>query len=227
VRTPPPTHEQNTVLDAHIAGFLEHLVSERGLSPNTLRAYERDLRHWTMATGATDLEDLAPERLERYLIALARQGDLAPASVSRRRAALAAFCRYLVLEGRLEVSPLDRVEGHTRPERRLPHFLTPDEIARLLDAPDRTTPRGRRDAALLELMYASGLRVSEVVALRRSDVDSARGLVRVRRGKGDKERLVPVAESALRAVVAYLNDGGPHPPSPVLLSPSGGEGAEG
>src|SRR5262249_41277785 len=145
--------------------------------------------------------DLTPAGVERYLARL-RHENLKSASVARKRAALSSFCRYLVREGALDDNPVAFVEGTTRPEQKLPHVLTATEVARLLNAPDRRTARGRRDAALLELMYASGLRVSELVGLRVGDVDERRGLLRVR-GKGGKERLVPVARPALEALAGY------------------------
>ena len=206
---------------AQIRLFLQHLSAERGLSSNTTAAYGRDLAQWAAATTGSRAGDLAAPALEGYLGSLRRSG-LAPASVARKRAALAAFCRYLVGQGRLSDDPFAAMEGVTRPERRLPRVLSADEVARLLAAPARGTPKGRRDAALLELMYASGLRVSEVAALRWSDVDAKRGLLRVR-GKGGKERLVPVGAPAMATLAAYRS---PNPPSPFPRREGGawGEG---
>ena len=196
-------------LTAQIRRFLEHLSAERGLSPNTTAAYGRDLAQWAAATKGMWAAELTGACLEGYLGVLRRSG-LAPASVARKRAALASFCRYLIGEGRLSDDPFAAMEGVTRPERRLPRVLSTEEIARLLAAPDPRTPKGRRDAALLELMYASGLRVSEVAALHWADLDAKRGLVRVR-GKGGKERMVPVGAPALAALAAY------RPPTPHRL----------
>jgi Site-specific recombinase XerD len=176
--------------------FLDYLHAERGLSRNTTAAYRRDLTQW-FAEG----RDLTPDAVEAHLAELRRRG-LAPASIARKRAALSSFCRWLVGEGALDANPVAAVEGVTRRERKLPSVLSPGDVARLLAAPDRSTPRGRRDAAILELLYASGLRVSEAAALRVGDVDTARGLLRVR-GKGNRERLVPVNRSALAALAAY------------------------
>lgn len=179
--------------------FLLYLGGERGLSPNTLAAYRRDLDQW-QAVGPPVL---SPDALEVYLARL-RQNGLASASIARKRAALSSFCRYLVGEGVLGENPFALVEGVTRPTQRLPRVLSPGQIARLLAAPDPATPRGRRDRALLELMYASGLRVSEVAGLRVGDVDVKNGVLRVR-GKGGRERLVPVGAPALEALAAYRN----------------------
>ncbi len=193
--------------ERQLAAYFEYLVAERGLSASSITTYRRDLKDlaaWAKPANAPFADALAPERLESYLASVRRAG-LANATIARKRAALGSFCRYLIGEGILSANPLDRVEGSTRPERRLPHVLGTNEVSRLLAAPDRTTPRGRRDAALLELLYGAGLRVSEVVALRAGDVDTRRGLVRVRRGKGAKERLVPIGAPALVALEAYLS----------------------
>jgi integrase/recombinase XerD len=208
----------NRDVQAQIRAFLDYLRGERGLSANTESAYRRDLTQWLASNN-----DLTPSGVERYLTLLRRDG-LAPASVARKRAALSSFCRYLAGEGVLDANPVAAVEGTTRIERRLPHVLTPAQVARLLNAPDPTTPRGRRDRAFLELMYASGLRVSEVTHLRVGDVDVKRGLLRVK-GKGNKERLVPVAHPALVALNAHLkqsNHGQSDPRAWVFAGRGGG-----
>ena len=211
-----------TIFERQLAAYFEYLVAERGLSASSVMTYRRDLIHWAAWAKPENgplADALTPEPLENYLASVRRAG-LSNATVGRKRAALGSLCRYLVGEGVLAANPLDVVEGSTRPERRLPHVLGQDEISRLLAAPDRATPRGRRDAALLELLYGAGLRVSEVVALRAGDVDDKRGLVRVRRGKGAKERLVPVGAPALAALEAHL---AARPHSPARRP--GGEGA--
>jgi integrase/recombinase XerD len=184
-------------LQQRLTAFLEHLRGERGLSANTLDAYERDLKQW-MATE----NDLSPSGVERYLAAL-HGAKRKNASIARKRASLSSFCRYLVQEGVLTENPAAQLEGTTRKEHKLPRMLTPGEIARLLNAPNRHTERGKRDTALLELMYAAGLRVSEAVNLRYGEVDFQRGLLRIR-GKGGKERQVPLAEPALIALQAHI-----------------------
>lgn len=183
-------------LSANIEDFLSHLRGERGLAENTAMAYRRDLTQWRGAGF-----NLTPQGVEAYLAMLRRDG-LASASIARKRAALSSFCRYLVREGALDDNPVGLVDGATRPEQKLPHVLSVGEAARLLSAPDPTTARGRRDRALLEIMYAAGLRVSEAASLRVGDVDTRRGLVRVR-GKGGKERLAPLGKPALAALEAH------------------------
>lgn len=199
-------------LQRQISAFLQHLGGERGLSVHTTGAYRRDLFQW-LSTG----NDLTPSGVERYLASLRREG-LAPASVARKRAALSSFCRFLTGEGILHDNPVAQVDGLTRPERLLPHVLSAEDVAKLLVAPDPKTPRGRRDRALLEVMYASGLRVSETASLRVGDIDEKRGLVRVR-GKGGKERIVPIARAALKALAdhrAGLPEGGRDARAPLF-----------
>ena len=191
-----PSHDS---LPGYIDAFLAHLMGERGLSANTTDAYRRDLAQW-LATG----NDLSSDGVERYLGGLKRD-KLAPASVARKRAALSSFCRYLAAEGILSTNPVGAVEGVTQREQRLPHVLSRGDVTRLLQTPDKETAGGRRDRALLELMYASGLRVSEAVTLRVGDMDARRRTLRVR-GKGGKERLVPISQSALDAVERHQHD---------------------
>lgn len=179
-----------------IESFLSYQRVERGASENTVAAYRRDLAQW-----AQQEFPLSITGIERYLAFLLREG-MKSATIARKRAALSSFCRFLAMEGRLEENPVALVDGATRGRLSLPHALTAGQIARLLAAPDGATPKGRRDTALLELMYASGLRVSEVIALRVGDMDVKRGFLRVR-GKGNRERLVPVSKQALKALAAY------------------------
>jgi integrase/recombinase XerD len=183
-----------------IAAFLSHLNAERGLSENTLSAYERDLRHWDAISGR-----LTRVALEAYLTQLRGSGLSAP-SVARKRATLSSFAQFLVREGTLESNPVRLLAKTTRPPQRLPKVLSTTEVARLLAAPDRTTKSGRRAVALLEVLYASGLRVSEAAGLCWGDLDNEQGLLRVR-GKGDKERLVPIALIAMAALNAIRPEG--------------------
>ncbi|WP_309707799.1 tyrosine-type recombinase/integrase [Armatimonas sp.] len=169
-----------------IDDFLMHLRAERGLSENTALAYRRDLAQWEKSQLP-----LTSEGIERYLAQLHTAG-LAPASVARKRAALSSYCRFLSREGELETNPVAVAASLTRPERKLPHTLTTTQLLELLRAPDRTTAKGRRDAALLELLYAGGLRLSEAQHLRWGDLDSKQGTILVQ-GKGGKERHVPLA----------------------------------
>ena len=188
-------------VDEQIAAFLRFLGSERGAAINTVAAYRRDLSQWQERTNG----DLSPVGVERFLVSLYNDG-VKPASVNRKKAALSAFAKYLVGEGVLAQNPVARVEGAARQEKPLPHVLTAAQTGTLLAAPDRTTLRGRRDAAFLELLYATGLRVSECCDLRVGDIDTKDAVVRVTSGKGGKERRVPVGKPALSALASYRAD---------------------
>jgi tyrosine recombinase XerC len=187
--------------------FLRVLESERGLSAHTLRAYGRDLRHFQTFLGTEGLSDWAAVNVEigrRYLSRLAAQQSRA--TVARRLSALRAFYRFLLREGRVARNPLAAIRT-PRQGRRLPRFLTPEQVRALLESPDPATPEGMRDRAILEVLYGSGLRVSELVALRTSDAIGGREL-RVT-GKGRKERVVLLTAAAREALDAYLERGRP------------------
>jgi integrase/recombinase XerD len=188
--------------------FLEHLVVERGLAQNSLEAYRRDLSRYSAFLTARRKQVTALDRAEvpRYLLAL-REAGLGPRSVARHLSAIRQFHRFLVREGHAREDPTSHVES-PRPWRRLPTVLSTQEVDCLL-APGRpATPRGLRDRAMLEVLYASGLRVSELVGLRLADLNLAAGVLRVL-GKGSKERLVPLGDAALESLQAYLADGRP------------------
>lgn len=201
--------------ERHREEFLEYLRVERGSSENTLAAYRRDLTEWEELRLP-----LTPAGVEKYLTTLRRTG-MKDTTVARKRAALSSFCRYLAMEGVLDDNPVAVVETGTRTHRPLPRFLTSTQTAALLAAPDIATRRGRRDAALLALMYASGLRVSEVATLRMGDINEKQGLIRVR-GKGGRERQVPVAQGALAALADHRRDLPPTRDPKAFLFPAPG-----
>ena len=177
--------------------FFDYLSGERGLAKNTLAAYRRDLMQWT----ALRLP-LTPEGIEEGLARLRGEG-LGSASLERKKACLSTYAKWLVREGRLSENPVSQVEGAARRELKLPKTLSAESVARLLAAPDPQAALGRRDAAFLEVLYASGLRVSEASRLTRGDIDFERGRVRVT-GKGGRERLVPLGRPARDALLVYL-----------------------
>ncbi len=195
--------------DPDLDMFLEHLVVERGLRQNSLEAYQRDLVRYVTYLTDRGKQVTAVDRAEvpRYLLAL-RDAGLDPRSVARHLSAIRQFHRFLVREGRADEDPTAHLEG-PRPWQRLPGVLSSEEVDRLLAAREDATPQRLRNRAMLELMYASGLRVSELVGLRLGDVDLRLGIVRVI-GKGDKERLVPVGDAAAGSLRVYLADGRPH-----------------
>ncbi len=189
-------------------GFLEYLVVERGLRQNSLEAYQRDLTRYLTYLRGRHREAVSLDRTEvpRYLLAL-RDAGLSPRSVGRHLSAIRQFHRFLVSQKMTTEDPTSHLEA-PRPWRRLPGVLSSEEVERLLAVRDRATPQGVRNRAMLELMYASGLRVSELVGLRLGDVDLNLGIVRVL-GKGDKERLVPVGDAAADSLRVYLKEGRP------------------
>jgi integrase/recombinase XerD len=175
--------------------FLSYMQVEKGLARNSLESYGRDLarlKAWAEAQGQ-DIGDLERADLRRWIADLSREG-LSPASVSRAVSAARGLFRFLMLDGHIQKHPaedLNTPQGGTH----LPRFLTEEEMERLLSAPDISTDEGLRDRAMLELMYAAGLRVSELVGLKRADLLLDAGLV-VCHGKGSKERRVPIGKSA-------------------------------
>ncbi|HTZ76418.1 MAG TPA: site-specific tyrosine recombinase XerD [Stellaceae bacterium] len=193
----------------HVEAFLEMLAAERGAAPLTIEAYRSDLEHLggVLARGGSTIDAAGARDLRRYLGTLAR-ADLAPRSVARRLSALRQFYRFLVVDGVRRDDPTLGLDG-PRPGRPLPKTLGEDEIAALIAAAGRdTTPEGVRLHCILELLYASGLRISELVRLPLAAArEDARFLLV--RGKGGKERLVPLGDPARAALRAY-RDCRPH-----------------
>lgn len=185
--------------------FLEHLLVVKGLSENTLAAYASDLGHFLgfLASRGADPADVNNDTLFLYLMHERRQG-LASRSLARRLSALRGFYDFLREERLLTESPAQHLENPKLP-RRLPEVLSQEEVAALLAQPDVTDKLGARDRAMLELLYAAGLRVSELVNLRPLDYDPQSGLLRIF-GKGSKERLVPIHFAAQACLDAYLRD---------------------
>lgn len=194
----------NTVNEAVIDRFLDALWLEQGLSENTLTAYRTDLRHcqrWLQQKQALPLEQAAAGDLLAYLAAL-HAGSARTAA--RRLSSLRRFYAWLVREGQIDADPTARIQA-PRLGRSLPKSLTEAEVEALLGAPDTGTSLGLRDRAMLEILYATGLRVSELVTLQIAQVNLRQGVVRVS-GKGNKERLVPLGEEALNWLQQYLEE---------------------
>ncbi|MCL6595613.1 MAG: site-specific tyrosine recombinase XerD [Firmicutes bacterium] len=201
--------------------FLEYLRVERGLAANTLESYGRDLRQFAAyverraaaraaaggaaaAEGEDDGEGVSRATVVAYLLELESTGK-AMATIARRLAALRAFYQFLVRERRVARDPTEDLSS-PRLRRRLPRVLTVEEVERILAQPDASTAPGLRDRAMLELLYATGIRVSELTALNTEDVDLEGALVRCV-GKGNKERIIPMGAAAVEAVRAYLRHG--------------------
>lgn len=198
-----------------IREYLHYLAVEKGLARNTLEAYRRDLAsfHNFMksrahpASGAQPgADDVDQATVVLYLRELSRQG-LSSATIARRLAAVRGFFAFLEVEGRVRRDPTRNL-GTPKLPRRLPKALTEHEVSAIIDCADARGPAGLRDAAMLELIYAAGLRVSELCSLRVHDINFEAGYVRCT-GKGSKERIIPLGEQALEKVRAYLEDGRP------------------
>ena len=213
--------EAERLLDRYIAG----LRGRRNLSPYTLRNYTTDLHHFFDFLDERGGSAVAVDKLvlREYLSSLVASG-LASASVTRKVSTLRSFYRHLGEEGKLEADPMLGVRGPRR-ERRLPTFLTQEQIDALIASADGDTPKGLRDRAILELLYAAGLRVSEVVSLDVAAIDLGEREIRVL-GKGSRERMVLMGEPAQKALERYLADGRPglvqRPATALFLNRAGG-----
>jgi integrase/recombinase XerD len=191
-----------------VLDFLAYLEFERGLSRNTLEAYRSDLLQFGRFLEKRELSALTVRSrdLSDFLAGLTSSGGAAsPATIHRKAACLRSFYRHLRREGILENDPTASLSAPRR-GRKLPQVLTRGEVDRLLAQPKGTDPSALRDRALLELMYACGLRASEAIGLEVADLDLEEGVVRAR-GKGSRERIVPAGQSALRAARTYLERG--------------------
>jgi integrase/recombinase XerD len=176
--------------------FLTYIQVEKGLAQHSIASYERDLTRlqaWATQNGK-DLPELARADLRKWIASLSREG-LAPTSIARAISSTRGFYKFLMLDGHIKQHPAEDLDTPQRFSY-LPKFLTEEEINRLFAAPDVSTPDGVRDRAILETMYAAGLRVSELVNLKQADVDLLAGLI-VCHGKGSKERFVPLGKSAI------------------------------
>src|SRR5215213_7160311 len=215
-----------------VLDFLAYLEFERGLSRNTLEAYRGDLLQLGrfLAERHVSALDASPADVSDFLTQLAT-GDAdhrgaSPATIHRKSACLRSFYRHLRREGLRESDPTASLSAPRR-GRKLPQVLTRGEVERLLTRPRGDEPTALRDRALLELMYACGLRASEAIGLEVADVDLEDGVLRAR-GKGSKERIVPVGQSALAAVRIYLQGGRPQlvkrrPESRLFVNFRGGQ----
>jgi integrase/recombinase XerC len=193
-------------MHAAISQFLRFLSVERNAAELTIKSYREDLTsladYLTQACGRTPAPaEVTPLDLRGYVSALHEAG-YAKSSVARRLASLRTFYKFAQREGLAESNPA-RPLRNPRPDRKLPHFLSTDEIGRLLQAPPATTAQGLRDRAILETMYSAGLRVSEAVGMNDSDLDLAEGIVRIR-GKGRRERLAPIGSFAAKAIQRWV-----------------------
>lgn len=208
-------------IDEAIGLFTDHLALERGLAPNTIKAYATDLARLSerlVDEGVEDVEDVELTMLSSHLISRLDDG-LKTRSLARNVVSIRRLFHFLLAEGYLAEDPAATLEVPPAPKT-LPKVLTESEVEALLDAPDRSTAEGDRDIAMLELLYATGLRVTELVKLPVTGLNLDVGFVRVV-GKGSKERVVPLGEVASDAIRHHLGDGRPR-----LLAAAGGAPSE-
>ena len=195
-------------ISSTIAAFLTHVRVERGLSANTVTAYRRDLVKFDdfAKRRKLTLESVSRDNLVEFLASLYRQ-KLESRTVARHLVTLRNFFRFAQLQELIATDPSLNLES-PKIRRSLPGYLRLEEIERLLAQPDDKTPLGLRDHAMLDVLYSTGLRVSELISLRVMDLDTAVGCIRCI-GKGDKERIVPIGKKALALVERYLRDARP------------------
>ncbi len=196
-------------LKGYIRDFIEYLRLNRNASDHTARAYESDLAQFLTAAAqgrprpSLEAIDFSPDNVRLYLGSLYRDG-VSRASAARKLAAVRSFARWLRREGIVDEDP-SALAATPKREQKIPVHLSIEEMAKLLETPDRSAPLGRRDQAILELFYASGLRLSELVGLDLDDLNLNGRIVRVL-GKGRKQRLVPMTATAADAIRTYLSD---------------------
>jgi integrase/recombinase XerD len=189
-------------LPDHSHDFLASIGAERGLSPNTVLAYRRDLAQYAETIAASD--GVVDATTVQKHMALMREKGLADTSIARKYASIRSYHRFLVIEGLSTDDPTVGIGAPQRPSS-IPKALSIDEIALILDQPDTTNAIGRRDSAVLEMLYATGCRVSELTAVDQLDVDPETRTVLLT-GKGNKQRLVPLGSYALSAIERWLPD---------------------
>ena len=192
-------------MNSCIDRFIEHISVEKGLSLNTISAYSGDLikfSEFLTLAGVSSVNDIDEEHIISFLEAL-EQEEISTRSRVRYLSSLRNFFQFLVNEGHRDTNPMALLES-PKFLTRLPKYLTTDEVGELLSAPITETAAGLRDRAMLEVMYASGLRVSELVGLKLGDINFDMGFI-VARGKGNKERIVPLGEEALKWIKLYCD----------------------
>lgn len=203
-------------MDALIESFIAYLSAVRRVAPLTVKAYAEDTSQfvaWAEERGVTQVDSVDKTLLKEYMAELTEKQKLARASIARKAATMRAFFRFLQKRGIVAHSPAANLVTPKR-QAGLPKFLSEEAVSALIQAPDTNLPDGLRDRAILEILYASGVRVSELAALDISDFAESEttpgeGTLRIRRGKGGKERMALLGQAAVSALKTYLNAGRP------------------
>lgn len=191
----------------NLLSFIHYLTVERGLSKNTLLSYERDLKpflQYLLDSGMTDVNQVHRQHIMTYLVGLKEAGK-ATSTLSRNMASIRSFFQFLLRDDKIELDPSVHLET-PKIERRLPKVLSMNEVELLLQAPQESTPFGQRDRAMLELLYATGIRVSELISLTLDDVHLQLGFIKCM-GKGSKERIIPLGSLAIQSIDTYITRG--------------------
>ncbi len=191
------------MFEAYLDDFLQHLRLERGASANTMLAYRRDIMGFAKTTGAKEPREVSGSLVSGYFGKLNAHGSR-PATLARKISSLKQFFDYLKEQGRVTENPA-QLYSAPKISRYHPDYLSPREIEKIIKSIDITKAQGKRDRAIIELLYGSGLRLSELQSLHIDDIEFEAGFVRVM-GKGSKQRLVPLGDFAKTAVLEYLQD---------------------
>ena len=204
----PGPSERLRLIRAEIVEFIEYVRVERGLAANSVSGYRRDL---TRFAGYVEQRGLTLQSIQRedirHFLATLYKGNLSARSVARYLVSLRGFFHFLRREGKVQSEVTSEIDS-PQIGRSLPKFISFEEVESLLKTPSLATPSGLRDKAMLELLYATGMRVSELTGIGHGDLDAGLGILRCL-GKGNKERLIPVGRDALQAVEAYMRQGWP------------------
>ena len=204
--------------DANLRSFLNYLYIEKGLSQNTVKAYEVDLLafiSWITANTNTDVINIKEDNINKYISYLFKT-KLKSSSVNRKISSIKSFYLFLIKKNIVNTSPISEVIS-PKQEKYLPSSMSEDEVDKLLNSPDSNIKIEKRDKAMIEMLYATGMRISELVNLKITDVDMQRCVVKVL-GKGSKERLIPFGEQAYEALNNYLSDRDKSSSKEVFLS---------
>jgi integrase/recombinase XerD len=193
-------------MDQWLDQFLHYLIVEKGLSKNTIEAYSHGLSrflNYLKVQGVQEVEEISKFHVRGFLLTL-RKKNLSTRTIVRNLVAIRTFFRFLIQEGFLEANPVENLES-PKVSKTLPEILTLNEIEQLLERPDLQTPLGKRDRAMLEMLYATGMRVSELTQLPTHQVNLEGGYVLLY-GKGSKERIVPLGSEAMKWIILYLKE---------------------
>ncbi len=188
----------------YISEFQNYLAHDKRASKNTISSYMRDLNQFVRYIGTksqNDIKAVSKSDIERYIDHMTKSGK-STATISRAIASLKCFFSYQILKGRIKYNPLNDVET-VRTIKKLPQILTNAEVERFLEQPECTDMKGYRDKAMLELLYATGIRVSELISLNKDDINLSTGLIYCR--SGEKERMIPLYPAAVKALSDYIN----------------------